>query len=284
MEPYRLDGVDAQEDAEYPTQLPCVHILGSICVNLWTTMSNTCPFCRTELFKLDSVSQTPLWHDNGRSDSHDTWNDSYVSHQHVHADDLEPISNWERAWYDAMGIEHSSSDNYYYRRELPDNSSVHWQAHVRPAYTASSVARHNTRRGEQAQVSATRVWNQVVDPQAIARDNALPAPRHNGSSTQYIQRLNVWFRSKAQSAMRRIFGKPRTAETMLAEVMSPRIAQTAPSWVIPPEAETEINPESGLDFADSDAQMRDLIECHEQWMAEFACQFLEHREELISAL
>ena len=45
---------DQPEDNDYvyeePLQLPCNHIIGSMCLLRWAKEANTCPFCRAQLF------------------------------------------------------------------------------------------------------------------------------------------------------------------------------------------------------------------------------------------
>jgi hypothetical protein len=58
-----ISGTVEDNVPDYPTQLPCGHVMGYACIQQWTTQSNTCPFCRAELFQ-KAQSESPAYRED----------------------------------------------------------------------------------------------------------------------------------------------------------------------------------------------------------------------------
>ncbi|KAF2019377.1 hypothetical protein BU24DRAFT_406051 [Aaosphaeria arxii CBS 175.79] len=63
LETYQMTSHNPDNDedvpTEHPVQLPCSHIVGSVCISRWLESHNTCPFCRAKLYELKSPPTSP---------------------------------------------------------------------------------------------------------------------------------------------------------------------------------------------------------------------------------
>lgn len=98
LNPYRSPShVSDELFHEYPIRLPCGHIFGLNCILRWTLQSNTCPYCRAELFDTYAspadftlFDTSPIVPDGA---------DVYF------ADTESMDTSWEHLWLQSLGVD-----------------------------------------------------------------------------------------------------------------------------------------------------------------------------------
>jgi hypothetical protein len=84
------------EVVEEPMRLSCGHVMGSVCILRWTTISNTCPICRHELY--DFIPSIKTERGDGNSNYFDTTSLEFsgVSFDLTHDQVVEPerVIDW----------------------------------------------------------------------------------------------------------------------------------------------------------------------------------------------
>ncbi|KAF2242982.1 hypothetical protein BU26DRAFT_609695 [Trematosphaeria pertusa] len=233
--PYSFDGWQSNDrDVETPKRLPCGHIFGVDCILSWSLESNTCPYCRTVLFKPVTV-EPPAWQPS-EEDPLDS----------IDAAPLEPMDDWQHDWYEAMGFDPAYAPLENFGNDLgPDYGSMIEYISGTLDYQCFSICQQNhddrcpMRHGfDQTTTLPSMAYAEadMFDVPQLAQDSEQPYIASNSSTgTSFLSHMQAF--SQAQN----------------------------PACF---DADFLVDVDMRDDLAAEDADMDDLTDRHAQWMDE----------------